>query len=251
MHKLSPSLPNIGALSGSCILFLIDLLLMTSFTTSAQSGCPNIPMSGMPFWEPNHPVTVIFQADSNWSDDEINVMRRAFDSWTAVRMADGNNSGVTFIGFSRGPAPDKNTDTHTIIVRRLAGHGNPSMATVANNNSGGYAAVGFLEWDAGVNFFPSYDPTGQGFTGTTSHEIGHSFNLGDCYSCSNTTMCAACGVYGPTHCDNCKLNLYCYHPPASNCPTPPPDPEPQPCGIAGDQAALEGYAMFVPPLCEA
>ena len=51
-------------------------------------------------------------------------------------------------------------------------------------------------------------------------------------------MCAACGVYGPTHCDNCKVNLYCYYPPALNCPTPPPDPEPEPCGIAGDSCTF-------------
>jgi hypothetical protein len=122
-------------------------------------------------------VTVVFQYDSNWTDAEIAVMKKAFDNWTALKGLNGNNSNVSFVGFSRGPAPDKNTATHTIIVRRLEGHGDPSMGTVANNYSGGYAAVGFLEWDASVNFSPSYDPTGLGFTGTTSHEIGHSLKL--------------------------------------------------------------------------
>ena len=199
---------------------------MSQPAASAQADCPNIPKLGSPFWEPNYSVTVVFQNDSNWTDDEILVMKRAFDNWSAARFANGTNSGVSFVGFERGPAPDKNTATHTVIVRRLQGHGSPSMGTVANNFSGGYAAVGFLEWDAvnAANFFPSWDPTGLGFTGTTAHEIGHSFNLGDCKSCSSTIMCSACGVYGPTQCDKCAVNSYCSYPPVSFCPTPTPTP---------------------------
>jgi hypothetical protein len=131
----------------------MDMLLVIPSKASARSDCPNIQKLKAPFWEPNHTVTVVFQDDSNWSDDEIAVMRKAFDNWTAANDFFGNNSGVSFVGFSRGPAPDKTTATHTIIVRRLIGHGNPSMATAFNAFSGDYAAVGFLEWDAGVNYF--------------------------------------------------------------------------------------------------
>lgn len=147
----SPRL-NICVLICCCILLLIDLLLMSQQAAIAQSGCPNIPKLTMPHWEPYHPVTVVFQNDSNWSDAEIGVMKSAFDDWSSARFASGTNSGVTFVGFQRGPAPDKSTATHTIIVRRIVGHGNSSMGTVANVNSGGYAAVGFLEWDASVKF---------------------------------------------------------------------------------------------------
>ena len=227
MRKNSSSRLNIYAVFASFALLSIDLLLMLQPTVSAQSNCPNVPKLGAPHWEPNHSVTVVFQNDSNWTDDEIAVMKKAFDEWTAAKDYFGNNSGVVFAGFFRGPAPDKNTATHTVIVRRLEGHGAPSMGTVANNNSGGYAAVGFLEWDAeaAANFFPSWDPKGLGFTGTTSHEIGHSFKLGDCYSCANTIMCSGCGIYGPTTCDNCKVNLYCnYSPSVCVMPTPTPAP---------------------------
>ncbi len=154
MHKISPTQLNVCALIACCVLLFIDMLLMAQLTSSAQSNCPNVPKINAAFWEPNHSVTVVFQDNSNWTDDEIVAMERAFDNWTALRGINGINSGVSFVGFSRGPAPDKNTATHIIIVRRFVGRGNASMATVANVYSGGYAAVGFLEWDANVNFFP-------------------------------------------------------------------------------------------------
>lgn len=137
MRKPSPSRLNTYALIASLILLSLDVLLMTRPTVSAQSACPNIRPITQPFWEPNHPVTVVFQNDSNWSDDEIAVMRKGFDAWGAKSFSDGNNSGVEFVSFNRGPAPNKATNTHTLVVRRLAGHGNPSMYTVANAASGG------------------------------------------------------------------------------------------------------------------
>lgn len=155
MRKHRPSRLNVYAFVASCALLSVDALWLFQPLVTAQSGCPDVPRSGAPFWEPNRSVTVVFQQDSNWTDKEIAVMKTAFDNWTDARLPEGNNSGVSFVGFNRGPAPDKNTATHTVIVRRLTGHGNPSMGTVANNFSRGYAAVGFLEWDAGVNFFPS------------------------------------------------------------------------------------------------
>lgn len=148
MREYSPSRLNAYALVASFVLLSIDLLLLLQPAVGAQSNCPNISMISNPHWEPNHSVTVVFQDDSNWTDAEIAAMRKAFDAWSAKKDYFGNNSGVVFVGFFRGPAPDKNTATHTVIVRRLEGHGSPSMGTVANNYSGGYAAVGFLQWDA-------------------------------------------------------------------------------------------------------
>src|ERR1043166_5031482 len=95
MRRISPALLNVGALVASCLLLLVDLLLMTPPATSAQSNCPPIPMIAFPYWEPNHDVTVVFQTDSNWTDNEIAVMKKAFDNWTAVRGFSGNNSGET------------------------------------------------------------------------------------------------------------------------------------------------------------
>ena len=70
---------------------------------------------------------------------------------------------------------------------------------------------------------PSWDPDGWGLTGTSSHEIGHNFNLGDFYPCVNTTMCVGCGVYGPTPCDDEKVREYNDYAP------PPPPPSPAGC----------------------
>jgi hypothetical protein len=99
MPTTSPSKVNLYTLMACCLLLSFDALLLFQPTTSAQSGCPDIPKLGQPHWEPNHPVAVVFQEDSNWTDDEINVMRRAFDNWNAANSYIGNNSGVIFEGF--------------------------------------------------------------------------------------------------------------------------------------------------------
>lgn len=231
-----------------CVLLLIDIQLIFQLTVRAQSGCPNIPKLPTTTWEPNHPVTVIFQDTSNWNDTEIEAIKRAFDNWTAARLPSDNNSGVTFVGFKRGPAPDKNTTTNTFIIRKEANAGDPGKGQVANNYSGGHTSVAFMVWDANANLFPSYDSQGSGLTSTAAHEIGHSFILGDCYPCANTVMCSACGRNSPTSCDNCKVNLYGQYPPIPNCPQPTPTPigggggpfpiytDPGPCGSGyGDE----------------
>jgi hypothetical protein len=199
MPKISPSRLNVCAFFASCLLLFIDMQLVSRPTVSAQTqGCPNINNLNGAFWEPFQPVTVVFQDDSNRSDDEIAVMQRALENWNDANGYDGNFSGVTFVGFARGPRPDKNTATHTCVVRRSDGHGDPSAGTIANVNSGGYTGLAIIEWDTNVNFFPSWDPAGLGITKTTAHEIGHTFRLSDCYSCSNTIMCSACSCTATT-----------------------------------------------------
>src|ERR1044071_8311973 len=84
---------NACAVIASCVLLCIDALIMSQPAASAQADCPNIPKLGSPFWEPNYSVTVVFQNDSNWTDDEILVMKSNFDNWSASRFANGTNSG--------------------------------------------------------------------------------------------------------------------------------------------------------------
>jgi hypothetical protein len=81
MRNNSSARLNAYAFAAGCLLISIDLLLMFQPPASAQSGCPNIPKNnGAPWWEPNHSVTVVFQEDSNWTDAEITVLKKAFDN---------------------------------------------------------------------------------------------------------------------------------------------------------------------------
>jgi hypothetical protein len=164
-------------------------------------------------------VEVIFDQNSNWSDVEITAMTRAFESWNNSSGSNGNNSGVTFTGFQRGANPDSQS-TQKYFVRKVAGHGNPSAFVSQNQNSGSFISMGYTTFDANINLVPSFDPEGLGLTGTMAHEIGHTFGLGDCYSCSNTIMCSACGVYGPTACDNTSVRAYGGYGTVSPTPTP-------------------------------
>ena len=121
---------------------------------------------------------------------------------------------MTFDGFQREPYPDRNTAVDQFIITKRAGAGSVNTGNVATAASGAYAGYGKMEFDTSINIEPpSYDPQGLSLTGTAAHEIGHTFNLGDCYYCSNTVMCSACGIYGPTTCDNCYANAYNSFPP--------------------------------------
>lgn len=62
-------------------------------------------------------------------------------------------------------------------------------------------------------------------------------------------MCAACGVYGPTKCDNCTVNNYCNYPPSA-CASPTPTPTtPQDCQAGGDYWSYEQNTCLYPDDC--
>lgn len=205
--------------SGLLLLLVFPLVLILA--VDGQEPCPDIPPLNFPRWRPGSTVTVYFDENFQWSGNVMNAIKRAFDLWTAAGYQNG--SGVQFVGFQTGAYPDRNTALNVAIVTR--GGTNPSAFNFPNAGSEGYAAVGEIRFPENVDLEPpSWDPDGWGLTGTSSHEIGHTFNLGDCYTCTNTTMCVGCGVYGPTPCDDEKVrdhNDYGPPPPAPS-PTRPP-----------------------------
>ncbi|MGB9181762.1 MAG: hypothetical protein WCB68_21205, partial [Pyrinomonadaceae bacterium] len=222
----------------SCLLFLLGMLLVYQINVTAQQQCPNIPKFSFAQWRPNATITVYFDESYYWSAGTKTAIQRAFLNWSAANGPNANNSGVTFVGFQNGPYPNRNTAKDLFIVTKSANATEPNGATVSNSVSGGFAAYGRMEFPTSVNLEPpSYDPEGTGLTGTAAHEIGHTFNLGDCYACSGTVMCSACGVHGPTGCDNCAVNAYNAFPPTlMACSTPAPTPTPRPTTQAECQA---------------
>jgi hypothetical protein len=210
--------------SGLLLILVFPLVLMLK--VEGQDPCPNVPPLNFPRWRPGSTVTVYFDENFQWSGNIINGIKRAFDDWTAAGYRNG--SRVQFVGFQTGPYPDRNTARDVFIVTRGPGCC-PSSGNLDNQSSDGWAAMGVIKFPEDVDLEPpSYDPYGWGLTGTTSHEIGHNFNLGDCYTCTNTTMCVSCGVYGPTPCDDEKVREYNEYAP------PPPTPWPIPCATDGE-----------------
>lgn len=76
---------------------------------------------------------------------------------------------------------------------------------------------------------------------TAAHEIGHGFGLGECPNCAewssamvevNNGYNSMNGTYGPTSCDNSKVNQIAQY----STPTPSPTPEPTPTICSQQQA---------------
>jgi len=78
---------------------------------------------------------------------------------------------------------------------------------------------------------------------TTAHETGHGFGLGHAENCDNNSSVmkeatggynALTGTYGPTPCDNSKVNQIAHYPTPNPSPPPPPPPDPSECPTGYD-----------------
>src|SRR4051812_162353 len=122
-----------------CLLMLLGVQLTNQINVNAQSGCPTLSRLPMAQWRPYATITVYFDQNYQWSDKTKNAIKRAFDNWSAASGGDGNNSGVTFVGFQRGPYPDRNTAVDQFIITKDPAAQNLSSGTVPNPASAGYA----------------------------------------------------------------------------------------------------------------
>jgi len=82
---------------------------LTSTATLLVEDCvtppPYNPGNSSSKWAQGANVTVVFDEGSNFTDAEIRAMTSAAQRWNSANGTPGNSSGVTFVGFSRGPAP--------------------------------------------------------------------------------------------------------------------------------------------------
>jgi hypothetical protein len=215
------------------------LLSIILKSTDAQQGCTTPPPydSGNTSskWRPGSQVTVVFDQNANFTQSEMNAMRTAAENWNASNGAGGNNSGVTLTGFSQGPAPNYNTATNILFVKRgiPVRNGVADTGVSANTTSYPYTSVATTTILEGVNW--SFPPD---LTSVMAHEIGHTFGLGDCYpACDGTSVMGTAGnchvdsngqptgcFLGPTPCDNSAVTQYGNYP----TPTPTPNDEPPP-----------------------
>lgn len=208
----------------ACGLIPIAIWSLFQVNGNAQQQCTTPTQQNSSGWRAGSSVTVVFEENSTFSPEEIAAIRRAFENWNASNGASGNNSGVTFVGFTTGPRPDDSVATNVYVIQRhpMTYTGAPADTGVTqNNNSGAFTSVADTRFREGVNYVPSWDPDGWGLTANMAHEIGHTFRLQNCYpECTGSSvMGGPSTIYGPTPCDNAAVNQYSNYP-----PTPPQCP---------------------------
>ncbi len=156
-------------------------------------------------------------------------------TWNSANGTAGNNSGVTFVGFSTGPAPNPNTTSPVLFIKRgplTYAIGNTGVT--ANSSTYPHTSVATTTIKEGVDWnYPSDWDHSPDLESLMAHEIGHTFGLGDCYpECTwKSVMGAPAGCYrgadgqpagcllGPNDCDNAAAKQY-----GGYQPTPTPTP---------------------------
>lgn len=101
------------AVFAACVLLVIVLDLSTR--GFAQQDCvPGTPPpSTDPTWKNGSEVTVIFDTNAHFTNDQRNAMTQACENWNASRGVNG--SGVKFVGYTEGSKPA--ISTNVIFVR--------------------------------------------------------------------------------------------------------------------------------------
>lgn len=187
-------------LSGT-VLFLF---LITTTTTLAQSPCKvgvQAPPVGFSTWAPASEIKV-YVLENNFVENELPFLLRAMDAWNAASHLTDSKVRFEYKGLTaaqlycencltirRAPVFDK-SNRHLATLRASSGTPNQTIT-----------------W-ANITIDPLLTNAGT-LTNAVAHELGHSFGLLDCYSCSarSTVMIKFKGINvpnemnGPSDCD--------------------------------------------------
>lgn len=201
------------------------------------SSPPKEPTTHGASWPRGQQVLVVINPN-DFSPAEQNAIQQAFMNWQNANGPTGNNSGVTYT-FTTGTSPNGAPNTQYVHqggastggYTNIAFTGSPS--TIGNHTTSAVTVIDSTISNLDV------------ITGIMDHEIGHTFGLGDCYSCSpGSSMmapptCSPCngnlnnlvfpGLNGPTPCDNEAANQYGDYP-----------PDPSTCKQVDDACGLPG-----------
>lgn len=178
------------------ILIAISLVVCpTSYPSAyAQQPCQNPPSQGKQFaWPPGASVTVNISA--TFTTQQQQAIETAFTNW-----ANAGNSGVTFT-FTSNSTPVSGANTFQVNSQTPTSC--TCQAETGGTTSGGYRNSAFTNIDPAVTNLTA-------LTQATSHEIGHTFGLGDCTTCPAGTSAmtlatgpndTTSGRSGPSTCD--------------------------------------------------
>lgn len=245
----------------SMLISLVFVCLIIVAIPALQSAADDVPCTNPAqktqqfAWTKGVPVNVVINANQ-FSVDDFNCLKTAFDNWNAAKGQNGNGSNVTF---------NVTRSTQTVVTRSANGD-------ISATGSNVYQVNRAVPWtgalDAGVtggqtngttrdNAISSINPgitNCLALTETMAHEIGHTFGLDECSNCADGSSvmtgvpctetnesgnCTAvdfndtsAGTSGPTPCDNDtakQVGQYGSTGPLPSPPPPFPSPNPTPC----------------------
>jgi hypothetical protein len=130
-----------------------------------------------------------------FNPEEINAIKDGFKAWSDLSGAEGINSGVTFVGFANTSQPPGDTDKNIFYVYR--GRPNDPTNVAATTFQGEFSnrenrwvitRASMVIQDFVTTSRSEYCPEHKAtcsrpkyLESTVKHEIGHTFNLNDCY----------------------------------------------------------------------
>jgi hypothetical protein len=154
-----------------------------------------------------------------------------------------------------GPGATSGGEITWFVWRRVP----PNLGSVVQGETGGIA-IGGKRADSSTSINPGVT---SALGEVASHEVGHTFGLKDCPTCSsnssamtlpiNFNLNALEGHIGPTQCDVCAVAKNILSLPTSTCtPSPTPTPTPQPpneedCLTAGGFWNFQNSACYSEP----
>src|SRR5687767_13984990 len=216
-------------------LALITVLLTLPYSVTdaaAQVPCalpPAQPEGKITAWKQGATVNVLI--DPTFSPTQRQAIKDQFEKW---KNAGGANVTFKFVEPSQaGGGATTGGPPIVSVMRQIP----DKKGATAQGETEGFSYNGnrgdtFIDINPGVT-----DPTA--FIHVVSHEVGHTFGLGECPTCSagssamtlpqTTNLNEAGGHDGPTTCDSNKAKEVGQYPTPTPTPTPTPEPTPEWC----------------------
>ena len=195
--------------------------------TPALQCCQPTTTSSSQSWPQGAHVNV--NIDPSFSTAQRAAIVQSFQNWQAAGSLSNNGSGVTFT-FSYNTNPPSMTPPPGTYNAQVWHQDPPRNTGLAGDNAVTQSSGRVVAQEIWINT-QTTDPCA--LAQTTAHEAGHGFALGEAPGCANNTSVmnagtngynGTTGTYGPTTCDNSKVNQVAQYP----TPTPTPAPSSTP-----------------------
>jgi hypothetical protein len=244
------------------LLVMTMLLVMTIAVVNGQdippANCPptpNVPCcnpnttSASQSWPAGANVTV--NIDPSFDAAQRAAIVQSFQNWQASGSLVNNGSGVNFT-FTYNVNPPTMTPPPGIYNAQVW-HQNPPRDTgLAGDNAVTQSGGRVVAQEIWANT-QTTDPCA--LTQTIAHETGHGFGLGETSGCADNTSVmnistegynSITGTYGPTTCDNRKVNQVASYPTPTPTPAPTPTPMPTPVNLCYGATCSSGCILKSP-----
>ena len=238
--RLSLSLDLMGFIILALLVLLIVRVKAQNVPPNGCDSTPNVQCcspgtpSDAKAWPQGAHVTV--NIDPSFGSVKIAAIEKSYQNWQAAGTINNNGSGVTFT-FTHNATPPSMTPPPGTYNAQVWNQNPPSPNS---GKAGGQESTISGGHVVAQEIWINTQTTDACAVGqTTAHETGHGFGLGHAETCDNNSSVmkeatggynALTGTYGPTPCDNVKVNQIAQYPTPTPTPTPTPEatPTPQP-----------------------